>query len=314
MNVTAELLERVREVAVQAGRMAWPARIERLKERKSAVFRVHPPAGEPRIVKRCSVATGRVEAAIYREVLARLPRSAPRLLGYAEDGDDAWLVLEDAGGRSYDARDPDDRVVAGRYLAILHDAASDLVDRVALPRRGADHYRVVTASASETVEAARSQAAWPRERISTLDDLARSIEVVADRWSEIDATLEPFPTTLVHGGFAGKNVHVRDDAERDPILAFDWEAGGWGVPVADLSAVDVASYLAHASAPFRLGIDDADRFATIGAVLWHLAPIPGELPVIRAGYLGRIVDKFTYYRGHVVPALRRLGWWTGGVS
>lgn len=314
MNTTDALVHRVQ--AVTAG-VLWSGEasaIEPLKTRKSAVFRVHGPRENRLIVKVCELTTGRVEAMIYQEILSRLPVVSPTLYAFYEDDQGAWLVMEDVGGRPFDSSSPSDRAVAARWLAELHRVTSPLVGSVPLPSRGVAYYRAVLNDAIRTIDATCRLATWPGEHRSSLDSLMRGLEVLESHWPEVEDEISGFPTTLVHAGLAGKNVHVRRTGSHEEVLAFDWEAGGWGIPVADLSTVDLNVYVGHAGRDVQVSLTDQPRWMAISSALWHVAPIPGELATLSKAYIHRLVQKFAYYQQHLSRALVELGWLRGATS
>src|SRR5207248_7530745 len=61
-------------------------------------------------------------------------------------------------------------------------------------------------------------------------------------WNQVETCCEGIPSTLVHGDFRPKNVHVRRDHDGSALLPMDWETAGWGVPAPDLARVDLGAY------------------------------------------------------------------------
>lgn len=285
-------------------------RVETVKppERKSAVFRIVDENGRAWIVKRCDAETGRIEATVYREVLSHLDLPAPTLHAYAEDAGDAWLVLDDVGGRPFDASWASDRVLAARWMADLHVASHPYADTVALPARGSDAFAALLVEAGRTVDAARANPAWPESELATLDGLARAFALVEVHRTDVVELARHVPTALVHGGIAGKNVHVRSTGSRSELLAFDWEAAGWGPPLADLSRVEPAAYLARLPAGVRRAWPDPGRAFALGTIWWCTAPIPGERRSVVTRHVARVAAKLAYYREQIERALAGLGW------
>src|SRR5262249_35098492 len=111
---------------------------------KSAVYRLSSvaPGDGAVIAKRCPLATGLIEHEVYTKVLPHLPVTALRCYGLVrEDGGTCWLFLEEAGGKEYSPQDVGQRLLAGRWLGLLHAAASNSAGPAArLPDRGPGRY------------------------------------------------------------------------------------------------------------------------------------------------------------------------------
>jgi hypothetical protein len=60
----------------------------------------------------------------------------------------------------------------------------------------------------------------------------------------VGKSAEGIPSTLVHGDFSPKNVHIRAGNASVDVLPLDWETAGWGVPARDLSDVPIELYCA----------------------------------------------------------------------
>lgn len=275
---------------------------------KSQVYRVEMDGPEGALIaKRCLREPGLVEYAVYRQVLARLPLEALTCYGLEDDDDPefVWLFVEEAQGEAYSSADPEHRALAARWLAAIHTLASDLRDRVRLPERGPDHYLEVVRSSRVTVESAAANRALPVEMTAVLLDIEAQCRVLDSRWAEVSAALNELPATLVHGGFAGKNVIVGRRAGVPALLAFDWEAAGWGTPAADISRVDLDAY--HSAVQERWPDVDRDALgllAAFGRAVWSLSAIPGQAPTLLSSWGGRAIGKMTYYRDEVAASLQ----------
>lgn len=277
--------------------------VEVLKLGKSDVYRLRIP-GSTLIAKRSASETSRVERAVYREVLAHLPLAHLRCLGYLEEGDRSWLFLEDAGEERLTSSDLD-RQRLGRWLARLHEASRSVRTGVELPRRDAAHYLDVVARARCALDCGAANPALTgagRQAVETLLRACDRIEASSERVELLAGAFEP---TLVHGGLAGKNVRLRGD----DVLAFDWEAAGWGFPVTDLALADPESYCAEAARiGAAVGRSWFDAAASVGQVLWCLAAIPGERDHLASPWVSRIVGKLDSYAHEAEAALQDGGW------
>src|SRR5437867_13378348 len=116
------------------GSQVAPTKIEVLKQtkRKTMVCRLSGSGKEMEnvIAKRSFRHYIGVERIIYAEILPSLPVTSLRYYGSTEDDDPnyEWLFIEDANGRAYTSRLKAHRIVAGRWLGILHTSSASQVD------------------------------------------------------------------------------------------------------------------------------------------------------------------------------------------
>src|ERR1051326_4169189 len=73
---------------------------------------------------------------------------------------------------------------------------------------------------------------------AVLDGLQR----LESDWSLIESRCVGLPSTLVHGDFRPKNVYLRPNGAGLACYPIDWETAGGGVPAADLTRIDLATY------------------------------------------------------------------------
>jgi hypothetical protein len=121
-----------------------PEFLEILQEhKKAAVYRLMGvgPREVAVIAKRCLTSTALVERTVYEEVLPHLPVAALRYYGFVEEDDTfCWLFLEDAGKVRLSPLLEEHRVLAARWLGLVHasaarvNAAARLPDGEPLPR------------------------------------------------------------------------------------------------------------------------------------------------------------------------------------
>src|SRR5437867_10495561 len=80
------------------------------------------PAGSAVIAKRCPRAQALLERTFYEEILPHLPVPTLRYYGSEEEPDTGfcWLFLGDADGEPYSPLLEEHRVLAARWLSLLH--------------------------------------------------------------------------------------------------------------------------------------------------------------------------------------------------
>ena len=175
-----------------------------------------------------------VERTIYENILPRLPSPGLRYHGFVaeEDGEFAWLFIEDAG---------DDRCslaqhgpLAARWLGTLHGAAAELDLAPSLPERGPGHYLAHLRSARTSILDSFDNPALRAHDRSTLHSVLTACDLVESSWDAAVAMCVDLPRTLVHGDLVEKNLRIRHDEHGPAIVAFDWECSGVGVPAADV--------------------------------------------------------------------------------
>jgi hypothetical protein len=277
---------------------------EPLKRGKSVVFAVHDSSGLPPLVAKCArkdtisiehrVLTW-LEAAPFPTIVARGTTDAwrPGL---------AWLVSEHAGGEPYDPFSPIHRHLAGAWMAELH-LWSASAPTLNLPSRDSEyHLNVVREACATLADALDGEGALTIQEISTVCALREIGLAVLDLWSMVGGVLRSLPATIVHSGFARKNVRVAYNSGQPAVLAFDWEQAGWGCAAADMSMVDLRSYAVRAR---RGGIDlpDPRLLCACGELLWCFAGIPGERPNLLGAWPHRAVRKLDFYLDRVQAAM-----------
>jgi thiamine kinase-like enzyme len=245
-TISEVLTESVREhPAVQAWRKvqsdSWePGSLEVLQQRRySSVYRISDikQDGERVIAKRCRVATAHLEHSIYRELLPLTGMPTLRCHGILEEseGKYCWLFLEDAAGVRYTRQFPENRALAGRWLAELHLAAIPADLKLRLSNRELDHYLRLLRGCRATLLHQLDSKALPAEDAGVFRRLAVQLDALESLWDELEEICGVMPRTLVHGDFVDKNLRIRDAAMGPELLVFDWEYAGWGVPAADLA-------------------------------------------------------------------------------
>lgn len=261
-----------------------PTGVHVLRQRgKSTVYRLEAagPLGTHVVAKHCRTAAGLVECRVHAEILPRLPVTTARCHGHASEADGTrWLFLEYVDGARFTPALVADRVLAARWLALLHTSAATLDLAARLPDRGPAHHLAQLRQAGELLRAAHDDGAHAAEERALLAGVASQCERVDARWGEVEERCAAMPRTLVHGDFRPKNVYLRDG--RRQLVALDWETAGWGVPAADVASIrgapgETAALGEYESAARgrwpRLTMESLGRMVTIGKLFRRIAAI-----------------------------------------
>jgi aminoglycoside phosphotransferase (APT) family kinase protein len=291
-----------------------PARLELLRRRKkSVVFRLPGvgQGGSDVIAKQGLWQIAHDERAAY-EVLEQI--GVPHLVYYGflpEPGREVgWLFVEDAKGEPWDPDDPLHRRSSSRWLAALHRGASRCEAARALPDRGLAWFGEHLEAALPRLQSAFSNPVVTSESHALLDGMLRLLDVVASRWSEIEAACEAMPRTLVHGDFAERNVRVRRETGEARILAFDWEVSGWGLPAVDLVDVDLDAYLELVRDAWPgLDVPALERFAQLGQLLrGGVAATRWAAESLTTHWPRDALRELPHYAARILRAFAALGW------
>jgi hypothetical protein len=249
MSRKAPIAVESEDLAAHPGVRAWhelggnggAAAVELWREEsltKPAIYRLRfaDPAHPSVFAKRCLRTSVALERRIYEEILPRLPLSTPRYFGYRQDeGGHGWLFIEDVGSERFSAHDPSQRVLAARWLGLLHRSGADLPAAGTLPDAGAARYLGHLRSAREKIRNSDGNRALSSEHQATLSGTLALLDALEARWQDFERACEGLPATLVHGDFRPKNVRVRSHGPAPGLYPIDWETAGWGVPAADLA-------------------------------------------------------------------------------
>jgi hypothetical protein len=233
--------------AVKAWRRLLPGRVEpesieiRKSKEKSAVYRLAGvgPRGSTVIAKRCRTATALIERTVYEEILPHLPISAPHYYGLIKEDDDFdWLFLEDVGRERFSPLIEEHRVLAARWLGLMHTTAAHVATTARLPDRGPDHYLEHLRSARRTILRDLTNPAFNTDDVAVLKTIVSQCDALEAGWNQIEKCCDSMPSTLVHGDFRPRNVYVRTGHAGTGLFPVDWETAGWGIPAADLAPSD----------------------------------------------------------------------------
>lgn len=229
-----------------------------------------------------------LERWMYERVLPDLPLTTPRYYG-SNHGDDGshWLFIEDVGAERLSPGDPVQRVLAARWLALLHRSAADLPLAEQLPDAGPSRYLGHLRSARENIRRSAGNRGLTVEGHDILRRTLDQHDALESHWSELERACDGMPATLVHGDFRPKNVRVRADDAGPALYPIDWETAGWGVPAADL---------APARGPGLIMLVDSPAYETVVSKRW---------PDLDATVIRRLS-----ILGHLFRALAGIDWET----
>lgn len=328
---------------------------------KSAIYRLHGllPGGAA-VIAKCGIRElTQTEYPIYAEILPRLPVSALKCYGMLDEpvshpalhqahGDAAapsslasrsmhvrkervrrakycWLFLEDASGTIYNPADAEHRVLAGKWLGLLHTSAASLSAAHKLPERGPSWYLQHLIALRDAILHNELNPALSHDDWDMLRTVVRQCDHLECQWDRIEALCARMPHTLVHGDFVWKNIRV----QQSPICRlaiFDWEMAGWGVPATDvagdlsgdalryagLSALpDLDAYHAtvHEAWP-EVTLADIQRWAAIGLVFRLLLALSWASTMLSSSDVSDIADDVNdmeIYRRMMTEALHAAG-------
>jgi len=292
-----------------------PECIEVLRQgKKSATYRLAGagPGGAPIIAQRARMEKAHIERTVYEQILPHLPMTSPRYYGCREESPGfAWLFLEDVGDERCSPTDPAHRVIAGRWVGLMHTAATRVAAARGLPDGGParylDHLRV----GRRTVRENLTNAALPAPDATTLQRLVSDLDHLEEGWADVERACTGVPPTLVHGDFQRKNTYIRTGARKPELFAIDWETAGWGVPAVDLTAIDLTTYWSVVQPWWPdAWLDDVRRLAAVGRIFLQLAAIrwaSPELAYDSALYLSRPMSWLRIFKGRLTDAVRELG-------
>ena len=275
---------------------------------KSTVFRLLDagPEGGNVIAKRAGLEGLRVERLVYEEVLPHIGLTTISCHGFIEERAAAagWLFLEEAEGRPYADDVPEQRRLAGQWLAALHVRTATLVFDGRLPDRGPAWYLSKLRAARRTlVESLQNPAlsADARTSLQTIIEQARTLE---SSWDEFERFDRGFPAALVHGDFTAKNVLVSTSSEAPRLAVMDWDVAGWGVPASDVAAADPDTYRQTIEASGGdVSATTLRALARMGAVFRHILWIEATSCALTGPWVERPVRKLESYRSGLAAAL-----------
>lgn len=248
MTLKAPLAITTSDLAQDPAARAWaslggssPASVSLMREAtwsKPAIHRLSFSApGTPAVfAKRSHPAGLALERRIYETILPRLPVTVARYRGACEDNEgSAWMFVEDVGERCLSPADPQHRVLAARWLGILHRSAAEVVAAEPLPDAGPGRYLAHLRAGREEIRRQSGNRGLTQADREVLSAVLAQGDALESRWPQIERACEGCPVTLVHADFQSKNVRIRMADDGPVLFPIDWETAGRGVPAADLA-------------------------------------------------------------------------------
>ncbi len=283
--------------------------------KKSATYRIFDagPGGASVIAQRCRLKKAMIERLIYEQVLPHAPVTAPRLYGIKpESSDYAWLFLEDVGNERYRDDDPVHQCLAGRWVGLLHSAASRVPAARSLPDGGPQRYLRHLRTARAIIAAHVDNPALGTDDADLLHRIVNDLDALEADWARVERACAGAPATLVHGDFRPKNAYLRQTRDGLGLFPIDWETAGWGVPAADLTRIDLPSYASVLHACWWPGVrlDDVKRVAAAGEIFRSLVAMFWEAPQLAYRdyrWLMRPISCFRVFHERLCHDVRRLG-------
>jgi len=260
-----------------------PENAEILKERRF-IYRLRGVGteGSAVIAKQCERRDGRLEHAIYKDLLSGLPVPTLRCYGFVEEpnGEFCWLFLEDAGTEAFRFRTREHRALAARWLGLMHTSAVHVAATARLPDRGPDYYLKHLQSARDTTHRAIANSTLGSDDLVVLESIVSQCDVLESCWSKVETLCDRMPETLVHSDFTARNIRVRNGQAGIAVVPFDWEMAGRGIPAADLAYLEQADLAIYWSVVRRtwqyLDVRDVQRMANLGRIFRGLAAVSWE--------------------------------------
>jgi hypothetical protein len=295
-----------------------PDRIDVLKERadpayKSAVYRLvgAHPTGCSVVAKRCHRATAWNERLIYEQILARLAVPSLDYYGFFEEsnGESCWLFLEDAGGQRYSPDLAEHRILAARWVGLLHTCAERIPATSRLPVRGASHYLEHLQGGRNRILSSLDNPMLTADDLTVLDAIVSQLNRLESHWGEITAFCERTPKTLVHGDLKAKNARIRPGKGGTELLLFDWETAGYGTPAADVGRVDVPAYHSVIQDVWPdLDAQDIDQLAHYGKIIRYVAGVDWESTKLEYQWLERVMRNMRIYESRLWGLIQVSEW------
>lgn len=281
------------------------------KRSKTAIYKIDGvgPRGSSVVAKLCHRQVAAHERTVYERVLQALPVSHPRYFGSVQkDVLHDWLFLEFVEGEQYSRFRDDHSILVAKWLAQLHSASTQIADTVQLPDRGSRYHLAHLREARNKLQLALSQLKLPAEELKVIENVISQCDFLESRWDSVEQWCDGMPRAFVHGDFKPRNVVIRAGLEDPEVLAFDWEASGWGVPTGDLAYVDPAVY--HRAVKRRwpnVTVEDVRIMKTTGRIFRGIEEFRWESEKFDPSWEASTI-KLGYYRERMAEAFQMAEW------
>lgn len=292
-----------------------PASITVLKDSQhSSVFRLDGagPAGSSVIAKRSTLASLLTEQTVYEQALSRLPLRPLRCYGLlrGEDSVYGWLFLEDAGNDCYSADLFEHRALVAKWLGRTHSSAVELAHQCKLPDRGPLFFRNLLQAGSGRIRQSLDKPSLRAGDPDLLKTVVSQLQILFDRWDEVEEYCERVPKTLVHGDLKSKNLRIRAFAPGPELFALDWEVAGWATPAVDLHFVEELELYLDAVRDVwpHLSLVDLRQLRFCGRLFRLVASIYWATAGLEHDWLERTMRHVELYSSRLNELIRTAGW------
>jgi aminoglycoside phosphotransferase (APT) family kinase protein len=261
------------------------------------------------------LSTASIEHTVYDEILPRLPFTTLRYYGFVREDDGfAWLFLEDVGRVRFSRLVAQQRMLVGRWLALMHTFARSVGASAGLPDRGQRHYLEHLRAARRDIRLNIANPAVAGSDVDLLWSVIALCDDLESHWNELDQCFDGAQATLVHGDFRPKNVHLRTIDSEACVFVLDWETAGWGPPAVDLAPargpysahqVDVATYrsIAHESWA-KSDSHTIGRLVAAGTIFRRLAAMAWASSDLTFDDVSLPVSRLRVYRAELLEAVQ----------
>jgi aminoglycoside phosphotransferase (APT) family kinase protein len=281
---------------------------------QSAIYRLMGagPEGGNVVARQVPLPQAALERAVYEDILPLLPVAAPRQYGcWAEGEHGSWLFFEDVGGERCYLADRGHRALAARWVGRLHTEATRIVAAQALPEAGPPRYLEHLRAGRRAIRAQLANPALTAGSVDVLPRVVACLDALEHDWVRIERACAGVPATLVHGDLRPRNLRLRNHANGgdSELIPINWKTAGWGVPAADLPAIDLPTYWSTVRARWPdVGFADVRRLAGVGRVFRRLAAIRrlAEPAADSPGRLGLVLASLQSLHVRLADAVRAL--------
>lgn len=295
--------------------------IETLQEEKlRSVYKLlgAGPLGSNVIAKRSKRTEAIREYKIYMKILPLLPMPSPQIYSFWEENNNeyAWLFIEDVEGENYSPTHKNHRILAARWLGLMHTSMVHLNDTAILRDRGPDYFYRFFRPAKDTILKSLSNLQLATDDVEVLKAILLQCKLLEKHWDQINGYCQQIPQTLVHGDFKEDNMRVQSNLAGDTLMVFDWHEAGWGVP-----ALDYAKFLGYSVNPsinayFEvmrdkwsfMDLQNIRRLGYVGETFRCLASIRWEVSKLQYGLMNRPISTLKVYKGWMDDIIRAEPW------
>ncbi|MCI0628361.1 MAG: aminoglycoside phosphotransferase family protein [Acidobacteria bacterium] len=297
-----------------------PECIEILRERKkSDIYRLKGVGleGSAVIAKRCCTATALIERTIYKDILPHLPITTLHYYGFTQEDDQScWLFLEDAGSARFSPYVEEQRTLAAHWLALMHISAARVAAATPLPDRGPRHYLEHLRSGRQVILQTLTNPTLKDDDAAVLRTIVAQYDFLESHWGQFERFADGMPSTLAHGDFRPKNIHIRTNHAGTSLLPMDWETAGWGIPAADLAPtrglhpiyqLDITTYCSIVRECWPgFDIQTIHQLANVGRIFRRLAAIDWESKSFAFGWIN--IKTMKSYHAELCEAIKEATW------